>query len=129
MSQEGGGGDGAHALDLLETLGLGVEIRIGGDEFGDPVIDLLDLAIELTDQSLGLGEELLEGEMVQAIEFGGACLDQLSAAAGELPESPLGGGGRRVGSRSELEAEIGQFEGVDGIGPGLGRARNRRSIR
>ena len=49
VSEEGSGGDGADAFDLLKALGLGLESGIGGDEFGDPAVELCDLAVELAD--------------------------------------------------------------------------------
>lgn len=118
MGQEGGGDDGTDTFDLLEAFGFGEESGIGLDAFGDPGVELLDLASELADQGFGLSPQRLEQEMFEAILFGRAGGDELRTTAGKGPEFLLGLGGWHIGWRSEFGSVIGQFESIDGIGLG-----------
>ena len=118
FSQDRGGHDRTHAGDGFQPPGFVRQAGIRGNEGGDGLIALFDLFFQRLLELAGLAHTERIGVMLGAIVFGGAGVDELSAALRHIGQLLLLGRYRRCGNRLEGGTVVSEDGGVNGVGFG-----------
>lgn len=118
FSQDGSGGDCAHARNSIESSRLALEIFIGCNQLGDGNVAGSNLFIQKSKKLTGLPLGELISVVKGAIAFAGAGVDQLQSASRQFTQAGLCG--RRNGARNGFDRPtiVTQNGRINGIGFG-----------